>query len=37
MKYLRVWLEQRDGSYVLATRCNDDVFTTGGGTGRADD
>ncbi len=28
VKYLRVWLEQRDVSYVLATRCNDDVLTT---------
>jgi SRSO17 transposase len=37
VKYLRVWLEQRDVSYVLATRCNDDVFTTGGRTGRADE
>jgi SRSO17 transposase len=36
VKYLRVWLEQHDCSYVLATRCNDDVFTTDGRTGRAD-
>jgi SRSO17 transposase len=36
VKYLRVWLEQHDASYVLATRCNDDVFTTDGRTGRAD-
>jgi SRSO17 transposase len=35
VKYLRVWLEQHDISYVLATRCNDDV-TTSAGTGRAD-
>ncbi len=35
VKYLRVWLEQRDVSYVLATRCNDDVITTAC-TGRAD-
>nr|EJI95707.1 putative transposase [Rhodococcus sp. JVH1] len=27
VKYLRVWLEERDVSYVLATRRNDDVFT----------
>jgi SRSO17 transposase len=36
VKYLRVWLEQRDVSYVLATRCNDDVITTSARTGRAD-
>jgi hypothetical protein len=28
VKYLRVWLEQHDVSYVLATRCNDEVITT---------
>jgi len=27
VKSLRVWLEERDVSYVLATRRNDDVFT----------
>ncbi|ELB89477.1 putative transposase for insertion sequence element [Rhodococcus wratislaviensis IFP 2016] len=37
VKYLRVWLEERDVSYVLATRCNDDVFTPDGRTGRADE
>jgi len=36
VKYLRVWLEQHHVSYVLATRCNDDVITTDAGTGRAD-
>jgi SRSO17 transposase len=36
VKYLRVWLEQRDVGYVLATRCNDDVITTSAGTGRVD-
>ena len=36
VKYLRVWLEERDCSYVLATRCNDDVLTTNGRAGRAD-
>jgi len=33
VKYLRVWLEQRGVSYVLATRCNDAVITTDGRTG----
>ncbi|ANS28852.1 putative transposase for insertion sequence element [Rhodococcus opacus] len=37
VKYLRVWLEERDISYVLATRCNDDVFTPDGRAGRADE
>jgi SRSO17 transposase len=36
VKYLRVWLERHDISYVLATRCNDDVITTSAGTARAD-
>jgi SRSO17 transposase len=36
VKYLRVWLEQHGISYVLATRCNDDVITTSAGAGRAD-
>jgi SRSO17 transposase len=36
VKYLRVWLEQHDVCYVLATRCNEDVITVGAGTGRAD-
>jgi len=37
VKYLRVWLEQRDVSYVLATRRNDDVLTTDARTGRVDE
>ena len=37
VKYLRVWLEQREVSYVLATRCNDDVITADGRTGRVDE
>jgi SRSO17 transposase len=37
VKYLRVWLEQRDVSYVLATRCNDDVLTADAHTGRVDE
>jgi len=37
VKYLRVWLEQHDVSHVLATRCNDDVGTTNGRTGRVDE
>lgn len=37
VKSLRVWLEERDVSYVLATRRNDDVFTPDGRTGRADE
>jgi SRSO17 transposase len=37
VKYLRVWLEQRDISYVLATRRNDDMLTVAGCTGRADE
>jgi SRSO17 transposase len=36
-KYLRVWLEERDICYVLATRRNDDMLTTDGATGRADE
>ncbi len=36
VKYLRVWLEERDISYVLATRRND-VFTPDGRAGRADE
>ena len=36
-KYLRVWLEERDASYVLATRCNDDVFSLSHGAGRVDE
>lgn len=37
VKYLRVGLEQREVSYVLATRRNDDVFTPDGRGGRADE
>ena len=36
VKSLRVWLEDRDVGYVLATRCNDDVITQVGGGGRVD-
>ncbi|CAG7633806.1 hypothetical protein E143388_07538 [Rhodococcus opacus] len=36
VKYLRVWLEERDIFYVLATRLGGDVFTPDGRTGRAD-
>nr|WP_198141555.1 IS701 family transposase [Micromonospora sp. ATCC 39149]QLK01739.1 IS701 family transposase [Micromonospora carbonacea]QLK01740.1 IS701 family transposase [Micromonospora carbonacea] len=35
-KYLRVWLEQRDVGYVVATRRNDDMITTTMGTARAE-
>src|SRR5436190_12485470 len=37
VKYLRVWLEERDIPYVLATRRNDDMITTDWGNARADD
>jgi SRSO17 transposase len=30
VKYLRVWLEQHDAAYVLATKCNDTLITTVG-------
>ncbi|MGW4464756.1 IS701 family transposase [Micromonospora sp. NPDC004704] len=36
-KSLRVWLEQRDVPYVVATRRNDDMITNGMGQARADD
>lgn len=36
VKYLRAWLEERNVSYVLATRRNDDVVTSDGRSGRAD-
>jgi SRSO17 transposase len=29
VKYLRVWLEERDAAYVLATKRNDTMITTG--------
>lgn len=37
VKSLRVWLEQRDVGYVLATRRNDDMITDTMGTARADE
>jgi SRSO17 transposase len=37
VKSLRVWLEERDIGYVMATRRNDDVVTTGMGFVRVDD
>ncbi len=37
VKSLRVWLEERDVGYVLATRRNDDLITTTMGTARADE
>jgi SRSO17 transposase len=36
VKYLRLWLEEHDLSYVLATRCNDDMLAPAHGYGRAD-
>lgn len=36
VKYLRVWLEERDVFHVLATKCNDTLITTAGGEQRAD-
>jgi SRSO17 transposase len=36
VKSLRVWLEERDVGYVMATRCNDTVITTVGGDARVD-
>jgi SRSO17 transposase len=36
VKYVRVWLEERDIFHVVATRCNDDVFAQGYGYGRVD-
>lgn len=36
VKYLRVWLEEHDIHYVVATRCDDDVLAQGYGYGRAD-
>ena len=35
--YLRVWLEQHDVAYVLATKCNDTLITTDAGQRRADE
>jgi SRSO17 transposase len=37
VKYLRVWLEERDVAYVLATRRNDTLTTATGAQVRADD
>lgn len=37
VKYLRVWLEERDAAYVLATKRNDTLITTNGGQARADE
>jgi SRSO17 transposase len=37
VKYLRVWLEERDVAYVVATRCNDTLITTEGRQARADE
>jgi len=36
VKYLRVWLEERDVFHVVATKCNDDVSVHDIGHGRAD-
>lgn len=39
VEYLRVWLEEHDCRYVLATKCNDTFITTdglAGGEQRAD-
>ncbi len=37
VKYLRAWLEECDAAYVLATKVNDLLSTTGGGEARADE
>jgi SRSO17 transposase len=37
VKYLRVWLEEHDAAYVLATKRNDTLITITGGQARADD
>ncbi|WP_445183168.1 IS701 family transposase [Pseudonocardia sp. Cha107L01] len=37
VKYLRVWLEQHDAPYVLATKCNDTLITSDAGQRRADE
>jgi hypothetical protein len=36
VKYLRVWLEQHDCPYVLATKCNDTHIPADAGLGLAD-
>ncbi|WP_445183417.1 IS701 family transposase [Pseudonocardia sp. Cha107L01] len=37
VKYLRVWLEQHDAPYVLATKCNDTLITRDAGQRRAEE
>lgn len=37
VKYLRAWLEERDAAYVLATKRNDTMITTGAGESRIED
>jgi hypothetical protein len=37
VKYLRMWLEEHDASYVLCTKVNDVVTTTAGSEHRADE
>ena len=37
VKYLRVWLEQHDAPYVLATKCNDTLITSDAGERRAEE
>ncbi|MFE0026773.1 IS701 family transposase [Amycolatopsis sp. NPDC059021] len=37
VKYLRVWLEEHDAAYVLATKVNDTLITTEGTEQRADE
>jgi hypothetical protein len=37
VKYLRVWLEEHDASYVLCTKVNDVVTTTAGSEHQADE
>lgn len=37
VKYVRVWLEERDVAYVLATKCNDTLVTVEAGQQHAED
>jgi SRSO17 transposase len=37
VKYLRMWLEQHDAPYVLATKCNDTLITSDAGQRRAEE
>lgn len=37
VKYLRVWLDQHNVAYLLATRRHDELVTTSGGSSRADE